>query len=227
LIKVPVPSPCSKRDLRRAMGAAMDARGRNVWHVVFGSFSEDIRAYRRKQLSACGMTPVFPLGGATRGSSPTKCSRTAVSLPNCVDPSKLDRSFAGADFDADLFARVPREVDPCGENGEFHTFAKRRPMFQAKHTCHGREIVDRDGFVFADFLPRASAPARIESKIRFGQNLRRDSLRRKVALMDLFLIAFATEILYALGLGDSVVGVTHECDFPARCYDEAGIDTPR
>jgi diphthamide synthase (EF-2-diphthine--ammonia ligase) len=75
----------------------------------------------------------------------------------CVDPSKLDRSFAGRRFDADLLRALPRDVDPCGENGEFHTFANGGPMFKQAIPVTAGEIVERDGFIFADFLPRATA----------------------------------------------------------------------
>jgi diphthamide synthase (EF-2-diphthine--ammonia ligase) len=74
-----------------------------------------------------------------------------------VDPRKLDRSFAGRRFDADLLRALPRDVDPCGENGEFHTFANAGPMFKQGIPVTAGEIVERDGFVFADFLPGASA----------------------------------------------------------------------
>jgi diphthamide synthase (EF-2-diphthine--ammonia ligase) len=75
----------------------------------------------------------------------------------CVDPRKLDRSFAGRRFDASLLRELPEDVDPCGENGEFHTFANDGPMFKQAIRVTAGEIVERDGFVFADFLPSASA----------------------------------------------------------------------
>ena len=74
----------------------------------------------------------------------------------CVDPRHLARGFAGRRFDANLIADLPRSVDPCGENGEFHTFANAGPMFSAEITVTAGEIVDRDGFVFADLLPRTN-----------------------------------------------------------------------
>jgi diphthamide synthase (EF-2-diphthine--ammonia ligase) len=74
----------------------------------------------------------------------------------CVDPRQLDRTFAGRCFDADLLADLPRIVDPCGENGEFHTFTSAGPMFRADLPVTVGEIVDRDGFVFADLLPKTS-----------------------------------------------------------------------
>jgi len=160
LIKVPIPSRCSNEIYERAMGAAMArARAEDVRHVVFGDlFLEDIRAYREKQLAGCGMTPVFPLWRRdTRQLADEMLAQGLSAYLTCVDPSKLDRSFAGRRFDAELLRTLPRDVDPCGENGEFHTFANAGPMFKQGIPVTAGEIVERDGFVFADFLPRASA----------------------------------------------------------------------
>jgi diphthamide synthase (EF-2-diphthine--ammonia ligase) len=77
----------------------------------------------------------------------------------CVDPRRLGRGFAGRRFDADLLSDLPAGVDPCGENGEFHTFANEGPMFRERIPVEAGEIVERDGFVFADLLPAASAAA--------------------------------------------------------------------
>jgi uncharacterized protein (TIGR00290 family) len=160
LIKVPIPSPCVNEIYEQAMGLAMArARAEGVWHVIFGDlFLEDIRAYREKQLAGCGMTPVFPLWRRdTRQLADEMLAQGLSAYLTCVDPSKLDRSFAGRRFDADLLRALPRDVDPCGENGEFHTFANAGPMFKQGIPVTAGEIVERDGFVFADFLPGASA----------------------------------------------------------------------
>jgi uncharacterized protein (TIGR00290 family) len=155
LIKVPIPSPCTNEIYERAMGAAMArARDEGVRHVVFGDlFLEDIRAYREKQLAGCGMTPVFPLWRRnTRQLAEEMIAQGLSAYLTCVDPRKLDRSFAGRRFDADCLSALPPEVDPCGENGEFHTFANAGPMFSESIPVTAGEIVERDGFVFADFL---------------------------------------------------------------------------
>ena len=160
LIKVPIPSACTNEIYEQAMGAAMTrARAEGVRHVVFGDlFLEDIRAYREKQLSGCGMTPVFPLWGRdTRKLADEMIAHGMSAYLTCVDPRKLDRSFAGRRFDAELLNALPSSVDPCGENGEFHTFANDGPMFKHAIPVAPGEIVERDGFVFADFLPGASA----------------------------------------------------------------------
>ena len=160
LIKVPIPSPCTNEIYEQAMGEAMTrARAEGVWHVIFGDlFLQDIRAYREKQLSACNMTPVFPLWGRdTRVLAEEMIAHGLSAYLTCVDPRKLDRSFAGRKFDADLLNALPSGVDPCGENGEFHTFANDGAMFKDAIPITAGEIVGRDGFVFADFLPSASA----------------------------------------------------------------------
>jgi len=160
LVKVPIPSPCSNEVYERAMGEAIArARAEGVSHIVFGDlFLEDVRAYREKSLAACGITPVFPLWGLdTRELAPEMLAGGLSAYLTCVDPRKLDRNFAGRRFDAGLLAEFPPGIDPCGENGEFHTFACAGPMFQAEIPVARGEIVERDGFVFADLVPRTEA----------------------------------------------------------------------
>lgn len=162
LVKVPIPSPCSNEIYERAMSDAMaSARSQGVWHVVFGDlFLADIRAYREKQLAACGMTPVFPLWlQDTRKLAGEMLAGGLSAYLTCVDPRKLRREFAGRRFDASLLSDLPPSVDPCGENGEFHTFACAGPMFREDISVETGEIVERDGFVFADILPRAASTA--------------------------------------------------------------------
>ena len=160
LVKVTIPSRCSNEIYEQAMSAAMaQARAEEVRHVIFGDlFLEDIRAYRETQLAACGVTPVFPLWREdTRQLANEMLSGGLSAYLTCVDPRKLNRSFAARRFDASLLADLPSGVDPCGENGEFHTFAFAGPMFRAPLGVTVGEIVERDGFVFADLLPCASA----------------------------------------------------------------------
>ena len=160
LIKVPIPSQCTNEVYERAMGEAMArARAEGVLHVVFGDlFLEDIRAYREKQLAACGMTPIFPLWRRdTRELAEEMIAHGLSAYLTCVDPRKLNRSLAGRRFDAGFLRELPADVDPCGENGEFHTFANGGPMFKQAISVTAGEIVEREGFIFADFLPRATA----------------------------------------------------------------------
>jgi uncharacterized protein (TIGR00290 family) len=162
LVKVPIPSPCSNEVYEEAMSVAMtQARTEGVRHIIFGDlFLEDIRAYRENKLAACGMIPAFPLWGKdTRRLAEEMLAGGLSAHLTCVDPRKLDRTFAGRRFDEVLLGALPSDVDPCGENGEFHTFASAGPMFRRAIPVTPGEIVERDGFVFADLLPEVSGAA--------------------------------------------------------------------
>jgi uncharacterized protein (TIGR00290 family) len=158
LVKVPIPAACRNEIYERAMGEAMArARDEGVRHVIFGDlFLEDIRAYRENQLSRCEMLPVFPLWRRdTRRLAEEMLAGGLSAYLTCIDPRKLDCSFAGRRFDAALLGDLPAGVDPCGENGEFHSFACAGPMFRRPIGVQVGEIIERDGFVFADLLPQA------------------------------------------------------------------------
>lgn len=155
LVTVPIPSPCPNAAYERAMTAVIEkARAEGISHMIFGDlFLEDIRRYRENQLAGTGITPVFPLWGLDTGQLASRMVEAGVrAVLTCVDPRKLDRSFAGRQFDAELLADLPKNVDPCGENGEFHTFACRGPMFRTPIEVDLGAVVERDGFVFADVL---------------------------------------------------------------------------
>jgi uncharacterized protein (TIGR00290 family) len=155
LVVVSIPSPCPNEEYERAMAAAMNrAQSEGVTHIIFGDlFLEDVRRYREENLAKCGITPVFPMWGIpTRQLSREMIAGGLRSYLTCIDPRKLDKSFAGREWNAALLADLPLSVDPCGENGEFHTFACDGPMFQAPIPVQCGEIVERDGFVFADLL---------------------------------------------------------------------------
>jgi uncharacterized protein (TIGR00290 family) len=159
LVKVPIPAGCVNEEYERVMSEAMArARADGVLHVVFGDlFLEDVRAYREKQLASCGMTGVFPLWQKnTHRLSQEMLAGGLSAFITCIDPAKLSRNFAGRRYDADLLKSLPSEVDPCGENGEFHTFTNAGPMFQHPISVVAGEVVERDGFVFADLLEEQS-----------------------------------------------------------------------
>jgi uncharacterized protein (TIGR00290 family) len=156
LVKVRIPSPCPNEVYERAMGEAMAAAlADGIDHVVFGDlFLADIRAYREAQLARVGMTPVFPLWlRDTAALAREMIGEGIEAVLTCVDPKQLDRSFAGRSFDAALLAALPASVDPCGENGEFHTLVTAGPMFARPIATRTGAVVERDGFVFADVLP--------------------------------------------------------------------------
>jgi len=151
--KVRIPAGCVNADYERAMGAAMsEARADGIERVVFGDlFLEDVRAYRERMLAGSGIEPVFPLWGRpTRALAAEMIAAGLRSRIVCLDPRRLPASFAGREFDAALLAELPADVDPCGENGEFHTCVTGGPMFRQSLGVVPGETVERDGFVFAD-----------------------------------------------------------------------------
>jgi uncharacterized protein (TIGR00290 family) len=154
---VPLPWPCSNEEYERRMGSAVRRFVEaGFTHAAFGDlFLEDVRRYREERLAGSGLTPLFPLW---RTKSTIELAREMVegglsARLTCVDPRRLDRSFAGRTFDAAFLDALPAEVDPCGENGEFHSFATQGPMFRAPVAVTPGEVVERDGFVFADLQP--------------------------------------------------------------------------
>jgi uncharacterized protein (TIGR00290 family) len=155
LVKVPIPAKCTNIVYEQAMGIAMaQAREAGVFQVAFGDlFLEDLRRWREEKLGAVGMTALFPIWNRdTRTLASEMVASGLRAHLTCVDPRYLDRSFAGRVFDAQLLADLPPAVDPCGENGEFHSFAFAGPMFSSPIRVTPGEIVERDGFVFADLL---------------------------------------------------------------------------
>ena len=153
--KVPIPSPCPnevyEREMVRVLGQLQQL---GVTAVVFGDlFLEDIRRYRETRLAEVGIRGIFPLWARKTDELAREMIDVGIRATlTCIDPRKLDRSFAGRTFDAALLADLPVGVDPCGENGEFHTFTWAGPMFSGPIAVEVGEVVDRDGFVFADLL---------------------------------------------------------------------------
>ena len=157
LRQVMLPHPCSNEEYERIMGGVMDelaAEGR-VEAIAFADlFLEDIRAYRERNLADTPFEPLFPLWCAdTNALSREMIAGGLRAVLTCVDPKQLDPSFCGRAYDADLLAALPAGVDPCGENGEFHSFVHGGPMFSAPIPITVGETVERGGFVFTDVTP--------------------------------------------------------------------------
>jgi uncharacterized protein (TIGR00290 family) len=162
LTEVPLPWPCSNEQYEAAMSRALaEARRAGIAAVAFGDlFLEDVRRYREERMAATGLLPLFPLWGHPTDALARRMLTGGLRARlTCVDPRQLAPSFAGREFDEALLAELPPEVDPCGERGEFHSFAYDGPMFARAVPIRGGEIVERDGFVFADLLPAARAEA--------------------------------------------------------------------
>lgn len=153
---VELPWPCPNEIYERRMSEAVDkATDGGVEHMVFGDlFLADIRAYREQQLAGTGLSPVFPLWERPTDVLAREMLDSGVrAVVTCVDPSQAPAEIAGRWYDADLLDELPGSVDPCGENGEFHTFVVDGPGFRYPLDVTVGDIVERDGFVFADVVP--------------------------------------------------------------------------
>ncbi len=156
---VPLPWPCSNEIYEQRMTEVCQrAIDEKVNAFAFGDlFLREIRAYRETQLKPTGLEPLFPLWDI-----PTdRLAREMIAgglraRLICVDSRQLDGSFAGREFDASLLRDLPAKIDPCGERGEFHTCVYDGPMFTSPVRLEAGEIVDRDGFVYADFETEAA-----------------------------------------------------------------------
>lgn len=153
---VELPWPCSNQEYEHRMHAVcQQAKDAGITVIAFGDlFLEDVRKYRIRQLEGSGLAPLFPLWQiATDRLSRQMIAGGVKAKITCVDPSKLAKTFAGRDYDVKLLEDLPPEVDPCGENGEFHTFVYDAPVFASAIGVRTGEVVERDGFMFADVLP--------------------------------------------------------------------------
>jgi len=153
---VHLPWPCANVAYERIMNSVcQEAVARGIAGFAFGDlFLADIRAYRERQLKDTGLEPIFPLWQLPTGSLAREMIDSGLRAKLvCVDPAKLAPEFAGRDFDRQLLAELPPEVDPCGENGEFHSFVYAGPMFAQEIPVVAGERVRRDGFWFCDVAP--------------------------------------------------------------------------
>jgi uncharacterized protein (TIGR00290 family) len=153
---LPLPWPCSNEQYESIMRAAIAGFVADGFtHVAFGDlFLEDVRRYREDRLAGSGLEPLFPIWKTkpTLDLAHDMIDAGLKARLTCIDPRKLDRSFAGRTFDLDLLRDLPQGTDPCGENGEFHSFAFGGPMFTEEISLKAGETVDRDGFVFSDLM---------------------------------------------------------------------------
>jgi uncharacterized protein (TIGR00290 family) len=156
LWEVPLPWPCSNGDYEHAMRSACEkAVDAGVESIAFGDlFLTDVRAYREQQLHGSGLEPLFPIWGLpTKDLAQQMIAAGVKAKLTCIDCQQLGAEFAGREFDGSLLAQLPATADPCGENGEFHSFVYGGPMFRRSLAVQMGEIVHREGFVFADIIP--------------------------------------------------------------------------
>lgn len=153
---VPLPHPCPNEAYEQAMCELLArARAQDITHMAFGDlYLADVRAYRERQLAASGVEPVFPLWGADTAALAREMLAAGLRATiTCIDPARMPRAAAGREYDEALLAALPNGVDPCGENGEFHTYCHAGPMYAHPIAVRAGEVVERDGFVYADVLP--------------------------------------------------------------------------
>ncbi len=156
---IEIPWPCPNEAYEARMGDFVaEQKASGIAAMAFGDlFLADIRAYREEKLEGSGIEPLFPLWGRHTGALAQEMIAGGLKAHlTCVDPKKLPARFAGRAFDDALLAELPAGVDPCGENGEFHTCVSAGPMFAHPIDIRLGRIETRDGFVFADLLPAAA-----------------------------------------------------------------------
>lgn len=156
LWSVDLPWPCSNPEYEERMRAVCQrASAEGITAVAFGDlFLQDIRDYRVEQMQGTGLEPLFPVWQIPTAQLARDMIAAGLKAKvTCVDPSKLQKSFAGRDYDLRLLETLPSAIDPCGENGEFHTFVHDAPVFSSPISVQMGEVLERDGFVFADILP--------------------------------------------------------------------------
>lgn len=160
LTKVEIPYPCPNETYERAMEKALGRfQEDEVEVVIFGDlFLEDVRRYRESRMLGTGLRPEFPLWGRPTAELARSMINSGMEATVvCLDPRQVPPDFAGRRFDHGFLDALPASVDPCGELGEFHTFVSAGPMFRRPIPVEPGEIVERDGFVFADLLPANGA----------------------------------------------------------------------
>jgi uncharacterized protein (TIGR00290 family) len=159
---VRIPPACSNAEYERATTAALTALlNEGIGAIAFGDlFLQDVRSYRERLVAAVGLRPLFPIWATpTRSLAQSFVGDGFRAVVVCVDPRQLDVSYCGREFDSEFLDGLPPKSDPCGENGEFHTFVYDAPMFAAPIPALRGEVVERGGFVFCDLLPGDAARA--------------------------------------------------------------------
>lgn len=153
---IDLPCPCTNSQYEAAMGEFIEqSKQQGIECMAFGDlFLEDIKEYREAKLSGTGIAPLFPLWLVpTDKLAKEMISSGLRAIVTCVDPLQLPGSLAGREFNEEFLLTLPDQVDPCGERGEFHTFAFDGPMFSKPVAIEVGEITEREGFIYADLLP--------------------------------------------------------------------------
>jgi len=152
---IPIPNPCSNSQYEAIMKKFVEeVKQQDIKYFAFGDlFLKDIRKYREDSLTNTGITPLFPIWGKDTKTLSIEMINSGIRARiTCVDPKQLSADFAGKEYNKLFLEQIPDRVDPCGENGEFHTFVFDGPMFNKEINISVGETVARDGFVFTDLL---------------------------------------------------------------------------
>ena len=152
---IAIPYPCSNNEYEVRMAKFIDqVKVENIDSCAFGDlYLDDVRQYRESNLKDTGITPIFPLWGkSTAELSREMINNGLRAIVTCVDPKRMPEYFVGREYNKSFLEDIPGEIDPCGENGEFHSFAFEGPMFREPIKVSAGEIVHRDGFVFSELL---------------------------------------------------------------------------
>jgi len=168
---IDLPSPCTNAQYEAAMETFIaEAKQQGIECIAFGDlFLEDIKEYREAKLSGSGISPLFPIWRMpTDRLAKEMISNGLRALVTCIDPRHLAPSFAGREFNEQFLIDLPAAVDPCGERGEFHTFAFDGPMFRKPVTIEVGEVKEREGFVYADLLASENPYALNDSASKAG-----------------------------------------------------------
>lgn len=156
---IEIPYPCSNAEYGKIMGQFVErAESDNVEYFAFGDlFLEDLRNYREEKLKGSGVKPIFPIWGIPTDELSREMIRRGLrAVITCIDPKQAPKEFVGREFDERFVDSLPKTIDPCGENGEFHSFVFDGPMFNEQIEIVVGDIVHLDGFVFADVLPKST-----------------------------------------------------------------------
>lgn len=153
---IPIPYPCTNEDYEQRMGAFVEkCKELEVECFAFGDlYLEDVRKYREEKLEGSGIKPMFPIWGLdTRALSREMIASGLRAMITCIDPKQVPEHLVGKEYNSEFLDQLPEGMDPCGENGEFHSFSFDGPMFDEPISIKSGEVVTREGFVFADLLP--------------------------------------------------------------------------
>ncbi|MGO1616819.1 MAG: ATP-binding protein [Oceanisphaera sp.] len=153
---ISLPNPCTNDIYHQRMACFIQqAKTQGVTAMAFGDLLlEDVREYREKQLKSANIAAIFPIWGTDTHQLPKQMFAAGLrTIITCLDPNKVPMAWAGKELTPELLANLPNEVDPCGENGEFHTFVFDCPLFKQPIDIKIGDNVSRNGLIFTDLLP--------------------------------------------------------------------------